>query len=337
MTDKTEDLLKQVTTELDRVGTDVKEISDKSKGNAELSAKTKETVDQLLVKQTELVTIKDLLEKKQTELDGRMSDIEQKLVRRGNAGAEEEKTVGYTVIDDEKVKAFMSSGGKGRVQVNLKSVVNSTSTSAGVLIPQDRQPGIIAPFLRRLTVRDLITPGRTASNTIEYVKENVFTNSAAVISDGTTKPESTITFTEATSPVRTIAHWLKATKIILDDAPMLQSYIDGRLRYGLAYVEEAELLKGSGAGQHLNGIITQATAYSADFVPDMPTRVDTLQPRDAPVRSCRTSPDWHGCSSRTIGRTWSCRRIRPGNMSGQIRALWPAQICGACPSWLLRR
>jgi HK97 family phage major capsid protein len=43
---------------------------------------------------------------------------------------------------------------------------------------------------------------------------------------------------------------------------MLQSYIDGRLRYGLKLKEEAQLLKGSGVGLNINGIFTQASAYA---------------------------------------------------------------------------
>jgi HK97 family phage major capsid protein len=63
----------------------------------------------------------------------------------------------------------------------------------------------------------------------------------------------------------------------MDDAPQLQSYIDGRLRWGLAYVEENELLYGDGTGQHLYGIIPQATAYSAAFTPASLQNIDTLR------------------------------------------------------------
>lgn len=65
-----------------------------------------------------------------------------------------------------------------------------------------------------------------------------------------------------TSNVTTIAHWVLATRQILDDVPMLQSYVDGRLRYGLALVEENQLLNGSGTGTDLAGIYTQATAFT---------------------------------------------------------------------------
>lgn len=64
------------------------------------------------------------------------------------------------------------------------------------------------PGLRRLTVRDLLAQGRITSNALEYVRENVFTNAAALIAEGTLKPESNITFTKETANVKTIAHWI---------------------------------------------------------------------------------------------------------------------------------
>jgi HK97 family phage major capsid protein len=72
-----------------------------------------------------------------------------------------------------------------------------------------------------------------------------------------------------------------ATRQILSDVPMLQSYIDGRLRYGLAYVEDNQILNGGGTGTDLNGIYTQATAFTqaAIGVPVMTgvTKIDILR------------------------------------------------------------
>ncbi len=131
-----------------------------------------------------------------------------------------------------------------------------------------------------MTIRDLLTPGNTASNAIQYVKETGFTNNAATVSEtsGPTKPQSEIKFDIVTTPVTTIAHWVLATKQILDDVPQLRSYIDGRLRYGLEYVEEGQMLNGGGTGTDLNGIYTQATAYSAPTTLPAPvTSIDVLR------------------------------------------------------------
>jgi HK97 family phage major capsid protein len=140
------------------------------------------------------------------------------------------------------------------------------------------RPGIVALPNQRLTIRDLITPGRTNSNLIQYVKESGFTNNAATVSETVQKPESTITYSLTQSAVVTIAHWIKASKQILDDFAQLASNIDFRLRYGLGLVEENQLLKGSGVGNNLNGIYTQATAYSAPItLPGTTTKIDVIR------------------------------------------------------------
>lgn len=143
--------------------------------------------------------------------------------------------------------------------------MGSGAASAGALVQPYQVPGILTPGLRRLTVRDLLSQGRISSNALEYVRENVFTNSAAQVAEGTLKPESDITFTKQTANVKTIAHWIQASRQIMDDAPALQSYINNRLLYGLALVEEGQLLNGDGTGDNLEGLNTVATAYDDDL------------------------------------------------------------------------
>jgi HK97 family phage major capsid protein len=117
-----------------------------------------------------------------------------------------------------------------------------------------------------MTVRDLLTQGRMDGNTLEYVKETGFTNSAAPVAEAAAKPESDLKVDLVSTSAKVIAHWTKASRQVLSDISQLKSIIDQRLIYGLGYVEEAQLLNGDGTGQNLNGIIPQATAYSAPFV-----------------------------------------------------------------------
>ena len=70
-----------------------------------------------------------------------------------------------------------------------------------------------------------------------------------------------MTFTLASEVVRTIAHWIAASKQILMDLPQLQGLIDTELRFGLALVEENQILTGDGTQANLNGLITQAVDY----------------------------------------------------------------------------
>jgi HK97 family phage major capsid protein len=253
--------LKQLAADLTKAIGDMKtaaEAADREvKSLGTVTSETKDKADQAITKHQEIAD--------------RLDTLEQKVARRGSQDQDERKSLGQLVTDNDEVKAFLEaakSGKKGSVSVNVKAIVSSLTTladgSAGDLIIPQRLPDIVTPAQRRLTMRDLISVGRTSSNAIQYVKETGFTNAAATVSEtaGSTKPQSDIQFDLVTAAVTTIAHWILATRQILDDVPMLQSYIDGRLRYGLSYVEDNQILNGSGSGTNLNGLYTQATAFT---------------------------------------------------------------------------
>ena len=137
-------------------------------------------------------------------------------------------------------------------------------------------PGIVAPGLRRLTIRDLLAQGRISSNSLEYMREEVFTNNADIVAEKAQKPESDLTFSKQTANVKTIAHWIQASRQVMDDAPMLQSYVNTRLLYGLALREEDQLLNGDGTGDDLEGINHVATAYDTTLNASGDTRADII-------------------------------------------------------------
>ena len=232
-------------------------------------------------------SIKELADQALTgvnEAKSRMDEMEQKMEARMKRAHSEAKSLGAQVLENDGVKAMMAAG-KGRVSVDVdsKAIISGLTTdangSAGDLVVEQRV-GLVPGVERRLTIRDLLMPGRTSSSSIQYPKETGFTNSADTHTEtaGTAKPQSELKFDLVTSNVTTIAHWDQATRQILDDAPMLQSYIDGRLRYGLKLVEEDQLLNGGGTGTDLNGIYTQATASTANLaVVDAPTKIDVLR------------------------------------------------------------
>lgn len=240
----------------------LKDIGDQLKAHAEkanteiqahqkLSAETRAKVDEMLVQQG--------------ELQARLQEAEQKLINAGRRQDEGDrpKSAGELVVQSEQMQGFNSSmRGSRRVSVP-RAAITSVTGSGGDLVPAERRAGIIALPERQLTIRDLIAPGQTGSNSYEYVRETGFTNNAAPVGEGLAKPYSDLAFELENAPVRTIAHLFKASRQILDDAPALQSIIDARARYGLRLVEEAQLLFGNGTGANLAGIVPLAQAYAA--------------------------------------------------------------------------
>jgi HK97 family phage major capsid protein len=209
----------------------------------------------------------------------RSSDLELKFGKLNHTpGNASTKSLGQIVRESEAFEGYRKNRGKMTLKLegeNTKAITGLTGPTGNVLLRPDRQDGIIAPIMPKTRVRDLFTQATTESNAVEFVRELVFTNNAAMVANAGQKPESDLTFELMTVNVRTVAHFIRAAKQIIDDVGQLEAYINGRMIDGLKDREDAQLMTGDGTGQNLTGIITQAAAYSRGVVGD--TRVDTVR------------------------------------------------------------
>ena len=96
------------------------------------------------------------------------------------------------------------------------TTLDGSAGSGGPIVLPHQVPGIVPLPLRPPVVRDLIAPGTTSSNLIQFQKEKTYTNAAAAVAEGGAKPESTLVFETANSPVRKLAHFLPCSTEILD-------------------------------------------------------------------------------------------------------------------------
>ena len=227
---------------------------------------------------------KSALEKlaaKSSELTDKCLEMERKLSMGINGDAQKQDTAGEMLVKSDSFKAMQEGRSKfARVEVKT-AIVNATGQNQP-LVPSQRVVGIINNPNRVLTIRDLLPVGRTASNLVEYTKENVFTNNAgpqysSPDYENVTKPESGITFTLASAAVATLAHFIPVSRQVLDDSAQLESYVNGRLVYGLKLEEEDQLLNGNGTSGNLGGILKSGnyTAYNRAVTGD--TKLDTIR------------------------------------------------------------
>lgn len=240
----------------------------KAKSGEELVQSFKEQADEALLKMNEL-----------TE---QVSGLEQKVARFRDGDPEQRKSLGQQFVESEGVKAWLDGQPtKGKTDLKVKATLTTLTTDAAGSVgdgaDETRLPGVVNLPQRRMTIRDLLTPGQMDGNTIEFVEETGFVNNAAMVAEGAAKPSSDIKLDLKTTTAKVIAHWMKASRQALDDVSQLRSMIDQRLLYGLAYAEENQLLNGDGTGQNLSGLITNATAYSAPFAPTSGTAIDTMR------------------------------------------------------------
>lgn len=275
----------------------------------------------------------EVLAKQYDELYNRVQVVEQK----GAITTQQDQAynLGEEFIKSDAFVA-MQSGSTGRARMEIKTAIINATGQNQPLVQSDRDmSGIYTTPTRNLRLRDVIRSRATSSNLIEFTRENAFTNNAGPTVSGSpqqfenvTKPESAITFTLVNVPVVTLAHFIPASVQVLDDSPMLASHINGRLMYGLKLKEETQMITGTGANGQLNGLYTQATAYTIAS-PTRTNEIDIL--RDA-IKQAQVSEympdfivlnpvDWFDIEIRKVG-TGDARYVvgDPNNM--RPMSLW---------------
>ncbi len=201
-------------------------------------------------------------------------------------GVKRGTTIGQAYVSSAEYRAMLANTPDGRFSektrvtsqpFGMKTLITGVAdSSAGALVtPQDYgMLNAADPFLARpLTIRQLFSAGTTTTDSIEFVRVLGQTNNAkpvpeatstAPVGDGTggtatiiaagLKPESGMTFEKGTAPVRTVAHWIPATKRSLSDAAQVRTLIDTFLRYGLEEEFEDQLVSGDGTGENFLGL-----------------------------------------------------------------------------------
>ena len=209
--------------------------------------------------------VKGLLEKQQ-ELQAEFTELAQK----GFKIAKEEinTTFGQEFVKSQVYSDFKD-GRTSKASLQLKNTILGESGSPqvpdGVLVQAERLPGIVGGAFRPLTILDVLPRIPTTSNAVEYVREASFTNNSSETPEGQTKPESDLTFELKTANVKTIAHFIKLSKQVMDDQPALEGYIDRRLRHGIRNKLEDRFLNGLAASNQMSGLFDtgNSTVYTA--------------------------------------------------------------------------
>ncbi len=246
-TENTEELIKGVESALESAIQKYEGQVEESKSAAN---EVRDEVKTLAEKHSELV-------EQSESLQAKFQEFEQNALTTMQGKGEREQTWGQKFVDSDALKSFVE-GSSQRARIEVKNTImgegGSPQDPQNILVPEDRLPGIVPGAFRQLSVLDFIPTGSTGSNQIQYTRESSWTNDAAETAEGGQKPESDLSFELVDEPVRTIAHFIKLTKQVLDDAPALQSYVDRRLRHGLRNRLEQQILKGNATSPNLAGL-----------------------------------------------------------------------------------
>ncbi len=157
-------------------------------------------------------------------------------------------------------------------------ITGESSVSAGAFVTPYRVPGYESLGRQPLSVLDLFTTIRIATDYVEMVRETATSTVAAPVAEsnvttysGATgevsgqKPEGTFRYEVVGAPVRTIPAWVPMTTRAMADVPQMLDII----RQGLAADCRRELqyqtISGDGAGQNMTGVLSTPYVLTQAF------------------------------------------------------------------------
>lgn len=157
-------------------------------------------------------------------------------------------------------------------------------------------PGVVSVPSRRLIVEGLIPHIPVSSGSMQMVKETGFTNGAAVVAEGSSKPETTFEFEKYNVNIETVAHWTKISEQLAADAPAVAAFINARMQYGLQAKIDSDILVGAGTSGALSGFLNTGnyTDYSSSITPyaSGDTLIDFAARIQAELESLNYTPEY---------------------------------------------
>lgn len=258
----------------------------------------------------------DDAEKKSADFQARIEDLEKKANRLPGPMGMQQKSIAQRFVEDEEIKRCIAQKSYNSGAVNVGSFferkdLSTFPTSLGIDILPQRVPGLwYDPAQRPKFMRDIMSVGTTTSNAVEFIQETLFLNNATptddhgmsvatrelgVVSDdeyiGGEKARSEFSFEKISQPVETIAHWVPATRQALSDEPMLMSYVQDRLLYGVKLAEDTQILGGTGTGGQFLGFGNHPGVQNAGAPAGGITVIDHIRNALTLARTAQYIPD----------------------------------------------
>lgn len=181
------------------------------------------------------------------------------------------KSLGEMVAETKAFQSWANGGAGGGISLSFDDLFPSDmlakggafdtigtktlmSTTAGFAPESVRAAGFVEAATRPIQVLDIIPIFPIGQEKHVYMEETTRTHAAAEKAEGDTFAESAFAFTERDSPVRKITDSVPVTDEQLEDVVLVQSYINGRLTFGVRQRLDGQCVAGDATGQNLRGL-----------------------------------------------------------------------------------
>ena len=177
------------------------------------------------------------------------------------------------VANKEKLVAMKNGDSKTNIRMTMKAVGNMTlaGSTTGQLPQAERESGITRIVRRNPFILELVNVGTITSNLWEWVQQANAEGAPAMTAEGAAKAQIDFELVLASAAVRKITAFIKVSKEMLDDIPLMESEINQELSERINLTIDTQLLSGDGTGQNLTGILANATAFApSSFAASVP-------------------------------------------------------------------
>lgn len=202
----------------------------------------------------------DALTEQQHKLMQQIAALEQKSL---NAQPTKQcyKSIGQQFVESEAFKSYVAVGKASSTKAEFDYEERAegdpmlTDTTAPNVIQPYVNARIVEGALRPLTIESILPSVTISSNAFTYTKEKTFTNNAGYVAEGAAPKWSSVEIEQVDGKIVTVAHLAKVSRQLLEDLPLLQSYINVRMVYGVDLKVEDELINGLGGSGQLAGLL----------------------------------------------------------------------------------
>lgn len=197
------------------------------------------------------------IEKAIAKMEGKLEAITEKAVNNPQVN----KTIGEQVTKSLESQIEAVKAGKS-LDLEVKAPTTLAGDYTGTIALSTLEPGVNRIARQRTLLQQVVNRGTTNSMYVTYVQQTAKAD-GAFIAEGTEKTEYELKYTEVSKQVKKVASIIKISKEMLSDLPFMQSEVNNDLMLGVENAIENQLLNGTGLTVNLEGILANATLFSA--------------------------------------------------------------------------
>lgn len=152
--------------------------------------------------------------------------------------ANSEMDLGSQLIQSEQFKIWKRSGAAGRAHLMEIPIGRALIDTSSISQPKDRI--YAAQPAQQTSLLNTINKIQTSNGAVEVITYPAADPLAGIVAEGAQKPEATFTFGVTTFNLQTLAHWVEATRQIIEDEVRLRDFLSNSLLRGVMDKAESE-------------------------------------------------------------------------------------------------